>query len=179
MIFLPITHSRFGINSPIFPALKTAQNKDHIFSLSHPTSAVTGQVVRLSRYCFFIYKESSFCFLRPRTILLCDSFASVNRTNRSFHPIFVKNLARSPMGRNLKMTKPQGEGWLTPAKPENATSVQLTSFGGFVFLFTDVILTVQSATRFFRASSEADCVTFVAGLTPTKDDDAASVDFGR
>ena len=49
----------------------------------------------------------------------------------------------------------------------------------FVFLFTDVILTVQSATRFFRASSEADCVTFVAGLTPTKDDDAASVDFGR
>ena len=118
MIFLPITHSRFGINSPIFPALKTAQNKDHIFSLS-------------------------------------------------------------PMGRNLKMTKPQGEGWLTPAKPENATSVQLTSFGGFVFLFTDVILTVQSATRFFRASSEADCVTFVAGLTPTKDDDAASVDFGR
>ena len=72
------------------------------------------------------------------------------------------------------MTKPQGEGWLTPAKPENATSVQLTSFGGFVFLFTDVILTVQSATRFFRASSEADC-----GLTPTKDDDAASVDFGR
>lgn len=103
----------------------------------------------------------------------------MNRTNRSFHPIFVKNLARSPMGRNLKMTKPQGEGWLTPAKPENATSVRLTSFGGFVFLFTDVILTVQSATRFFRASSEADCVTFVAGLTPTKDDDAASVDFGR
>ncbi len=49
---------------PIFPALKTAQNKDHIFSLSHPTSAVTGQVVRLSRY-FFIYKDSSFCFLRP------------------------------------------------------------------------------------------------------------------
>ena len=83
------------------------------------------------------------------------------------------------MGRNLKMTKPQGEGWLTPAKPENATSVQLTSFGGFVFLFTDVILTVQNATRFFRASSEADCVTFVAGLMLTKDDDAASVDFGR
>ena len=76
------------------------------------------------------------------------------------------------------MTKPQGEGWLTPAKPENATSVRLTSFGGFVFLFTDVILTVQNATRFFRASSETDCVTFVAGLMLTKDDDAASVDHG-
>ena len=49
--------------------------------------------------------------------------------------------------------------------------MRLTSFGGFVFLFTDVILTVQNATRFFRASSEADCVTFVAGLMLTKDDD--------
>jgi len=37
---------------PNFPALKAAQNKDHIFSLSHPTSAVTGQAVRLPRYCF-------------------------------------------------------------------------------------------------------------------------------
>ena len=46
-------------------AKKQRKNKDHIFSLSHPTSAVTGQVVRLSRYCFFIYKDSSFCFLRP------------------------------------------------------------------------------------------------------------------
>jgi hypothetical protein len=62
MIFLPITHSRFGINSPIFPALKTAQNKDHIFSLSHPTSAVTGQVVRLSRYCFFYLQRFFFLF---------------------------------------------------------------------------------------------------------------------
>ena len=66
------------------------------------------------------------------------------------------------MGRNLKMTKPQGEGWLTPAKPENATSVQLTSFGGFVFLFTDVtgrnkciyyiVLSDQDATMAFLSS---------------------------
>ncbi len=32
---------------------------------------------------------------------------------------------------------------------------------------------------FFRASSETDCVTFVAGLASIKDDDAASVGFRR
>lgn len=103
----------------------------------------------------------------------------MNRTNSGFQPIFIKNLAGSPTGHNLKMTNLQGEGRLAPAKPEDATSVRLNSFGGFVFLFTDVTLSVQSAIRFFRTSSGADCVTFVAGLTPTKDDDAASADFGR